>query len=463
MKLRELVLGVLAACSGCVEKGPEIDDNFVKQNLMSAEPAPKHKVNADLGGKVVYLGADVDKDQLKPGDKLVIVHYWKVVQPPGGEWRVFTHVDGATKNDWINADGSKMRSNHPPDRWKAGEIFRDEQTVTLKADWSSPFAAIHVGLYKKGSANPKDRLPIVAGPNDGQQRVQVAKLPVSGAAAKPATPAAAGYVIRKAAAPLTIDGKGDEPAWAQAASTGPWQTAEGGDAVEGETTAKLLWDDKTLYALIDVKDKDVHSSYTKHDDPLWKEDVVELFIDANRDRRGYVELQVNPNNAQFDSFFSGGNRQNPDPAWNANMKTAVVVTGTKDKRDDQDTGWTVEMAIPLEAVKGKDAAMALSLPPKPGDKWRLNGVRVEKPKEKGIAAASWAHITIQDFHAIDRLIEVTFGDEKGQAAAAPIVPGPAPAAGAPAPMKAPEEKPVQVAPPGASAKPATPSPPSKVE
>jgi hypothetical protein len=351
-------------------------------------------------------------------------------------------VDGARSADWINADGSKMRGSHPPDRWKAGEILRDEQSITLKGDWSSPFAAIHVGMYKKGSSNPKDRMTVVAGPGDGQGRILAAKIPVSGA--RSATPPpGSGYTIRRATGTITIDGKADETSWSEAPATPPFGTAEGGPTVEGQATAKLLWDDQHLYAFIDVKDKDIYSSYKKADDPLWKEDVVELFIDANRDRRGYVELQVNPNNAQFDSFFSGGNRQGADPSFSAHMKSAVVVSGTLDKRDDQDAGWSAEIAIPLEAVKGKDAAMAVTLPPKPGDKWRLNVVRVDKPKDKGISASSWAAITIGDFHAIDRLMEVTFGDEKGQGAAPPppkppLPPGPA--------SRIPLEKAVPVAP-----------------
>ena len=36
------------------------------------------------------------------------------------------------------------------------------------------------------------------------------------------------------------------------------------------------------------------------------------------------------------------------------MNAKVHVDGTLNKRDDQDKGWTVEMAIPLEDVKGMD-------------------------------------------------------------------------------------------------------------
>src|SRR5688572_8150521 len=138
MRRVALVLaGIVVA--GCVEKGPESDPNFVKANLLTAA-TPKLAVNADLGGKVVYLGADVDKPSLRPGDTMTIIHYWKVVEPPGSEWRIFSHVDGATKRDWMNIDGSKMREHYGPAKWQPGDLIRDEQRVQLRKDWGSPFA-----------------------------------------------------------------------------------------------------------------------------------------------------------------------------------------------------------------------------------------------------------------------------------------------------------------------------------
>src|SRR4051812_17253 len=100
--MRALALVVsLIAFAACTEKAPPIDQAYVKQNLLTADPTPKMALNADLGGKVVYLGADVDKTSLKPGEKFTVVHYWKVVSPPGSEYRVFTHVEGGGK-DWMN-------------------------------------------------------------------------------------------------------------------------------------------------------------------------------------------------------------------------------------------------------------------------------------------------------------------------------------------------------------------------
>lgn len=428
-------LAAVAAAVSCVEKSPspgeKPDPAYAKTQMLSAEPTPKYVVNANLGDKVMYLGCDVDKTTLKPGDKFTVVHYWKVLNPPGGDYRVFTHVQGTSQKDWINVDSTKMRSSYPTSQWKAGDVFRDEQTITLKGDWTSPRAEIRVGLYRKGQQGDAARMPVVKGPQDGKQAVIAAAIPI-GEGPKPVAPAPPpAYVIRKAAGPITVDGKADEASWGTAQATGAFKLAEGSGPVP-PTTARLLWDDKHLYVFIDVTDPDVFSSYKKQDDPLWKEDVVELFIDADANAKGYVELQVNPNNAQFDAWFATTRAQPGDQKWTAKMVSKVVVEGTVDNRDDADKGWHVEIAIPLEAVKGADAAMAVKLPPQPGDTWRVNVVRVEKPKgAERVSASAWAQVTMQDFHAVDRLNVVKFGDAEGAIGAAPAAAS-QPAAPAPA-------------------------------
>lgn len=369
-------------------------------------------VNADLGGKVLYLGNDVDKDTLAPGDKVKVVHYWKVITPPGDRWRVFAHLVGQGSNEWQNVDRSDMRVGYAPDAWKAGDIIRDEQEIRLPSGWKSAAAEVRVGLYPKGGHTAADRMPVVSGPADKESRVIAARFRVQ---RSKATPAAGGrYVIRRAQGPITIDGRADEASWQSAPESPAFVDAEGSPAVAGKTTARMLWDDENLYVFVSAEDADVFSQYTKQDDPLWKEDVVELFIDADRNRRGYVELQVNPRNAHFDAWFATTRAQASDAAWNAGMSSAVVVHGTADDRDDTDRGWDVEIAIPLAAVKGQDQDMKVALPPQVGHRWRLNVVRIDKPADKQLAVASWNQITYQDFHALSRMLEVTFGDPAGK-------------------------------------------------
>ena len=60
----------LFAASGCVEQDtdkptPE-DMTVAKQNILTTAPTPRFPVNADLDGKVVYLGLDIDTVPIEP-------------------------------------------------------------------------------------------------------------------------------------------------------------------------------------------------------------------------------------------------------------------------------------------------------------------------------------------------------------------------------------------------------------
>lgn len=586
-----VVLGALVAsvALGCVEKDKKNrvvkDPAYIKANLLPTAPDKMtNKINANFGDQIVYLGNDVSQTLIKPGDDVTITHYWQVKQAPGNKWRVFSHVNGATGQDWMNVDPSKMRLQYPPKDWKAGDIIRDEHKFKLKKDWSSSFATVSVGLFKGNAI--KDRMPIVSGPKDKQQRVPVVrfKVAVSGSAgdvdknllkqapkvgntvnadfdgkliylgndapksaapgeaisivhywkvvtppgadwhinsvlqgqaatdrmnidaspmrrAYPAAKWKAGDIIRdtqkvvvkrnwgskmatvrvavtdrktrqrvalrsgksddnwadvakievkfnvipKARGPIKLDGVADEESWKTALASANFVDAEGGKQTQ-MTKARMLWDDQALYVFVEVSDTDINSPYTKRDDPLWKGDVVEIFIDADRNGRGYVELQVNPNNAIFDAWFPRGPRQDPQFGWNSKMEAKVVVNGTVNKKDT-DTGWNVEIKIPHETVKGDDPKMRVAIPPRVGNRWRLNVIRQDRVGKDFQGTSSWNQITIQDYHALGRMMEVVFGDESGEfTPTTPIAPvdgkkavtpaAPAPAKVMPAPKKA---------------------------
>ena len=65
------VLGGLLAGAACVEQTDEKptaeDMEFVKKNLLSAPPKPQFAVNADVDGKLVYLGLDSSMNPIEPG------------------------------------------------------------------------------------------------------------------------------------------------------------------------------------------------------------------------------------------------------------------------------------------------------------------------------------------------------------------------------------------------------------
>ncbi|HTA21856.1 MAG TPA: hypothetical protein VK989_21325, partial [Polyangia bacterium] len=140
---------LLGACVEQDEDKPNDEDMKVaKQNLLATAPTPKYAVNADLDGKVVYLGLDVDPATPEPGRDIKLTHYWKVVAPVGDGWKPFTHLEGPNHANYINADHAPVKGKYPASAWKAGDIVRDEQVVRLPPSWSHDTLTVFTGLWK---------------------------------------------------------------------------------------------------------------------------------------------------------------------------------------------------------------------------------------------------------------------------------------------------------------------------
>jgi hypothetical protein len=424
-----------AGLAGCVDRGagsnPGADLALVAKNLLHAVPAElTARIDAafggagatagrgssgaagseagDLGVTVIYLGSLVDREELIPGEAVKVRHFWRVVSPPVGDLRVFTHLRGDEGGfDFMNLDDSPMRRAHPPSSWRAGEIIQDEQSVTLRPDWHSKSATLLVGMARRGRHGAGDRLPILRGPaSEGAVVARRFSVDLSKAPPPPGT-----VVVRKAISPIVVDGIGNEATWAAVPWSADFATAEGSRDPAGRAQAKLTWNEEHLYLLVHVEDSEVASPYRQRDEPLWKADCIEIFIDADRNRRQYVELQVNPLNAQFDSYFASTRAQPGDTSFDARMVSQVVVQGTADQSGDTDAGWDLELAIPWQAVHGLDPSMSVRLPPVPGDRFSLNVVRVDKRAgDKNPTASSWNRITYADFHALDRMLTVVFAE-----------------------------------------------------
>jgi hypothetical protein len=189
-----------------------------KQNILSTAPTPKYAVNADLDGKLVYLGLDVDHVPIEPGKDVTLTHYWKVVTSPGASWKLFTHLNGGSgaAKAFVNADHPPVKGKYPIGSWKAGEIIRDQHTVRLPPNWAHPAVDVYVGMWR----DQNTRMPIKAGPHDAEGRVLAATVPVSASQAAPEPRRR--YVARMVTKPPKIDGKLDDAAWASAPTTGPF-------------------------------------------------------------------------------------------------------------------------------------------------------------------------------------------------------------------------------------------------
>ena len=402
----------LVFSASCVDKGPgpapkKIDPAFIAEHLLNAVPVDvPSRLDIDIGASVRYLGIRVPTGPVIPGVAFRVTHYWQVLAPPGKQWRVFSHVRSGDPGDFMNADRSDMRIGHGPPTWQPGEIIEDPQEITLPPGWRGKTASIFVGLFQQGKHAIADRA-VIKDSRAVEQALKVAELVVD---LDKAPPPPGTIVVKKSALPMMIDGIALEPAWTTATVSPEFLSAEGSPDVTGTVQARMTWDDSNLYLFATVTDTDIFSEYKTNDDPLWKADCLEMFIDADGNRSGYVELQWNPNNARFDSWFATTRAQAGDVSFDSAAVSAVRVRGTADVSGDADQGWDLEVAIPWAAVTGKDANMRLRLPPRPGDRFHLNVVRVDKRGDT-VTASSWSRIPYSDFHALDRMLTVVFADD----------------------------------------------------
>ena len=186
------------------------------------------------------------------------------------------------------------------------------------------------------------------------------------------------YPVSRTSGPIAIDGQLDEFSWQLAEQVDSFERILNDyDRVLHSTRAKMLWDDENFYFAFACKDPDIWAIYTEEDDPMWSEEVVEIFIDPDGDAENYLELEVNPLNAVVDLLIYA-----LKPDWHsskdwdiAGLQTAVQVQGTVNDSVSQDIGWSVEIAIPWAAMVDSVGGGGK---PTVGDTWRLNLYRIER-------------------------------------------------------------------------------------
>lgn len=210
-------------------------------------------------------------------------------------------------------------------------------------------------------------------------------------------------VVPRIDQPVVIDGRLDDPVWAQVPDAGPFRVNATGEHSGPPTRARLAWDREFLYFSFDCDDTNIWSTLTRRDAHLWHEEVVEVFLQPDPTHPNYIELEVNPLGAMLDIYLIDIRKPLRYESWNpAGIRWAVSVEGTVDG-EPGDRGWSVEIAFPLA-----DAVTAPNRPPRPGDRWRMNLYRVEqKPQPVGLA---WSPTLKRDFHVPSAFGVIEFGE-----------------------------------------------------
>ena len=210
------------------------------------------------------------------------------------------------------------------------------------------------------------------------------------------------YVVARSAATTRSLLDGAESAWAKAQPI-TW----GPEAIA--TSFRALWTSAGLAVRFDVTDASPWHTLAQRDERLWNEEVVELFLDVGATGRSYAEIEWNPVNTVVDLWVDRAeNRFDKD--WNvAGLESRVL---SRKDAAGRTTGWTAVAFLPWSALAAK-AQAGTALPPKPGDRWRFNVFRIERPfgpgePEKDVQYLPWSPTGQKSFHVPQAFRELVF-------------------------------------------------------
>jgi hypothetical protein len=186
------------------------------------------------------------------------------------------------------------------------------------------------------------------------------------------------HVVTYATQPPLIDGNIKEKAWDDAAWTDVFTDIEGDikPQPQYETKVKMLYSDTFLFVAAQLEEPHVWATLKKRDAIIYHDNDFEVFINPSGSGHQYYEIEINALNTILDLFLSKPYRNGAGAliGYDLNgLKSAVQVQGTINNAGDQDSGWTIEMAIPFRQLFAGNTWKT----PDEGALWRINFSRVQ--------------------------------------------------------------------------------------
>jgi hypothetical protein len=176
--------------------------------------------------------------------------------------------------------------------------------------------------------------------------------------------------------PIRLDGVLDEAAWATAKpGTGFIQREpDTGQPASQETLVRVLYTPTVLYIGLELHDSEparVISKEMQRDEPLWRDDAVDIVLDTFDDDRNAYLFETNPNGARTDALITDEGRSfnlQWDGVWD------VAARRTPE-------GWSAELAVPFSTLRFDPNAQA----------WGFNVLRYIRRRAE---QAFWAPILL---------------------------------------------------------------------
>jgi hypothetical protein len=155
-----------------------------------------------------------------------------------------------------------------------------------------------------------------------------------------------------------------------------------GGQAKGTTQVKTCWDASTLYVRFECREDYAVSDFSNRDDPLYEQDVVEIFIDEEGAGHRYFELELSPNNVIFDAIIE-------------NDKGNITIH----------LDWDAEGLVTGVQLDGEIRFYELRLPfvnfqhaPDEGTTWRVNFYRINEDIQGKRHYQAWSSTGAVNYH-----------------------------------------------------------------
>ena len=219
------------------------------------------------------------------------------------------------------------------------------------------------------------------------------------------------YPCHRVNGEITVDGRLDEPAWQKAPKV-ELMIPVTNETPFGKTEGRIVWDDKYIYVGFKAYDKDIWSYYKTRDELVCFEDCLEFFFTTKPGSEPYFNFEINVLGTLYDAYnikrdAGGGDAKHHRWSnWNCKgVKTAIQMSGTLNKHEDQDKYWQLELAVPLAELPTLNGGT-----PKMGDTWAFHVARYDYSiyLAEGFELSSSARLSALQFHALEEWPQLRF-------------------------------------------------------
>jgi hypothetical protein len=168
-----------------------------------------------------------------------------------------------------------------------------------------------------------------------------------------------------------------------------------GERVKEATLVKACWDTDALYIRFECEDAYTVSRFTQRDEPLYEQDVVEVFLDEDGKGTRDFEIEISPNNIVFDAVIENDQgKLTVGTDWDAEGLKTNVWTG------DGLRIYELELSFFNFARK-----------PQKGTEWRVNFYRIDEERDGTRHFQAWSPTGAVNYHIPSRFGRLLFAIE----------------------------------------------------